>query len=152
MSLLHEYIDEALIETATGPESVPTGGDCYEAAGKYMMGKCMTGDCNLVLVHGEVSGQGDLTGVRYGHAWVEDGGTVIDKSNGRNLTLPKVFYYSLGQIASPDMSKWGTPEGMNDPDLFTGGNLHKYSWEEARAKILDSGHWGPWDLVTKSGL
>ena len=127
-------------------------GDCYEAAGKYIMDECMTDDCNLILVHGEVSGQGDLTGIRYGHAWVEDGGTVIDKSNGRDLTMPKVFYYSLGQIASPDMSKWATPEGMKDPDLFTGGNLHKYSWSEARQKILDSGHWGPWDLETASGL
>ena len=129
-----------------------TGGDCYEAAGKYIMNECMADDCDLILVHGEVAGQGNLAGIRYGHAWVEDGNTVIDKSNGRNLHMPVPFYYSLGQIASPDMSKWGTPEGMWDPDLFTGGNLHKYLWPEARQKILDSGHWGPWDLETASGL
>ena len=57
-------------------------GDCYEAAGKYMMDNCMMGGCSLILVHGEVQGQGHLGGVTYGHAWVLDGGTVIDVSNG----------------------------------------------------------------------
>tara|TARA_Y100000034_G_C6802745_1_gene360203 strand:- start:199 stop:645 length:447 start_codon:yes stop_codon:yes gene_type:complete len=133
-----------------GVSSPNSGGDCYEAAGKYMMEKCLIGDCNLTLVHGEVSGQGNLAGIRYGHAWVEDDGTVIDKSNGRNLKMPKVLYYSIGQIASADMSKWGQP-GFGH-DVFTGGNFHKYSWEDARKKILDYGHWGPWDLETESGL
>ena len=75
---------------------------------------------------------------------------MIDRSNGRSIQLPKVVYYSLGQIASADMSKWGKPEF--DQDVFSGGNFHKYTWEEARKKIVNSGHWGPWDLVTKSGL
>ena len=144
MNLLRRYIKEAVTP------SVPVSGDCYEAAGKYMMEQCQTRDCNLTLVHGEVAGQGPLEGIRYGHAWVEDGGTVIDKSNGRDVRLPKTIYYSIGNIAAPDMSKWGKPEFGQD--IFTGGNLHKYSWEETRAKILDSGNWGPWDLVTESGL
>ena len=46
-----------------------TRGDCYEAAGKYMMGSCLRNpDCGLILVHGEVSGQGPLEGITYGHA------------------------------------------------------------------------------------
>jgi len=120
-------------------------GDCYEAAGKYMMDNCMIGDCDLVLVHGEVSGQGSLEGVRYGHAWVEDGDTVIDKSNGRDLRVPKVFYYTLGQISSETFDDEGySPMG--------GQNVHKYTWEEAREKIIESEHWGPWDLETSTGL
>ena len=105
-----------------------------------------------MLIHGEVQGQGPLSGVRYGHAWVEDGSIVVDRSNGRDIRMPKAIYYAIGAIASPDMSKWGVPGSLNDPDLFSGGNLHKYTWEEARTKILDSGNWGPWDLVTESGL
>jgi len=131
---------------------MPRLGDCYEAAGKYIMDMCNDSGCHSTLVHGEVAGQGPLAGVRYGHAWVEDGNTVIDKSNGRDLEMPKAIYYAIGQIASPDMSKWGTPEGMQDPELFSGGNLHKYTWEEAREKILEYGHWGPWDLKTSTGL
>ena len=146
MNLLRKYIREAITPSGNA------GGDCYEAAGKYMMDNCQFEGCNLTLVHGEVQGQGPLSGVRYGHAWVEDGNMVIDRSNGRDLKMPKAIYYAIGAIASPDMSKWGTPAGLNDPDLFTGGNIHKYSWEDARTKILDSENWGPWDLVTKSGL
>ena len=112
------------------------GGDCYEAAGKFMMMECQLGgsDCDsLVLVHGEVMGQGQLGGITFGHAWVEKDGMVIDKSNGRNLQLPTHLYYALGQIERI-------------------GNVHHYPWEEARKKILDYEHWGPWDLQTESGL
>jgi hypothetical protein len=119
-------------------KSIPTtnaGGDCYEAAGQYMMKNCTFGksDCGLTLVHGEVMGQGAIAGVPYGHAWVLDSGIVIDKSNGRDLSLPMQIYYAVGQI-----------------DRI--GNIIEYSWEEARKKILDYGHWGPWDLETESGL
>ena len=112
------------------------GGDCYQAAGRYMMDKCTFGDvddCRLILVHGEVMGQGAIQGIPYGHAWVLDGTTVVDKSNGRDLHVPQVLYYAIGQIDNI-------------------GNVIEYSWEEARTKILDYGHWGPWDLETESGL
>ena len=69
----------------------------------------------------------------FGHAWVLDNGTVIDKSNGRDLQLPQAFYYAIGGI-----------------DQI--GNVIQYNWSEARAKILESGTWGPWDLSTASGL
>ena len=62
-----------------------------------------------------------------------DGSTVIDKSNGRDLTMPMQVYYAIGQIDRID-------------------NVIEYPWEEARTKILDYGHWGPWDLETESGL
>ena len=110
------------------------GGDCYEASGKYIMDECMFGDdCNLLLVHGEVAGQGALEGFTYGHAWVLDGDLVIDRSNGRFLEMPKQLYYTLGQIDHID-------------------NMHVYPWKEARKKILEFEHWGPWDLETGSGL
>lgn len=111
-------------------------GDCYEAAGQYMMMKCQFGSpgcADLILVHGEVMGQGAIEGVSFGHAWIESNGMVIDKSNGRNLELPASLYYSVGKINEI-------------------GNVVKYSWEEARKKILEFEHWGPWDLETSSGL
>ncbi len=83
------------------------------------------------LVHGEVTGQGPIEGVKYGHAWVEDGGTVIDVSNGRDIRMSKAAYYALGGI---------------------GDNVHKYNLAQFRRKVSKFGHWGPWDLKTESGL
>lgn len=109
-------------------------GDCYEAAGRYLFERCLSDpDCGILLVHGEVAGQGPLEGVTFGHAWVLGGDTVIDLSNGRNLSLPRAVYYALGSIDRLD-------------------NLHTYTWEEARKKMLRFRHFGPWDLKTRSGL
>ena len=107
-------------------------GDCYEAAGKLFMDSTIFGsNTTMRLVHGEVTGQGPLEGTKFGHAWVEDGGTVIDKSNGRDVRMSKADYYELGRI---------------------GSNVIKYDLKKFRKKIVDSGHWGPWDLKTESGL
>jgi len=129
MSSLHQRISDEPIPPTN------RGGDCYEAAGRYMMQDCTFGndECGLILVHGEVMGQGAIRGIPYGHAWVLEGTTVIDKSNGRDLHVPQMLYYAIGQIDNI-------------------GNVIEYSWEEARTKILDYGHWGPWDLETESGL
>ena len=71
-------------------------GDCYEAAGKYIMSH--PGE-NLTLVHAEVMGQGQLEGVTFGHAFVQDEhGNVIDVSNGRNIRMPAALYFALGSI------------------------------------------------------
>jgi len=108
------------------------GGDCYESAGNYMTEKCMSsrGDCKLTLVHAEVTGQGPIDGLKYGHAFVLDGDMVIDNSNGRNLKMPKQIYYNVGRI---------------------GANVFEYSFEDFRKNILLYEHWGPWDLETESG-
>ena len=115
-------------------EALEANGDCYEAAGQYMMQECTFGkdNCGLVLVHGEVMGQGHLEGIPFGHAWVEMDGTVIDKSNGRDLQLPSALYYYAGKINEIN-------------------NVIKYPWSEAKMKILEYEHWGPWDLETSSG-
>lgn len=111
------------------PES-SRGGDCYEVSGKYVMDHALMGNNpNLFLVHGIVVGQGPIEGVEYGHAWVEDNDECIDLSQGRDIRMPKAIYYALGNI---DPSK-----------------QYRYSPEEMRRKILDSGHWGPWDLQSK---
>ena len=105
-------------------------GDCYEAAGKYILAH--PGD-GLKLVHAEVMGQGPIAGTTFGHAFVLDGDIVIDKSNGRNLQMSSAVYFALGQI--------------NDID-----NFFIYSEKEMLLKITEFQHWGPWDLVTASGL
>ena len=112
-------------------------GDCYEAAFKFIMDECNFTPENskrYILVHAEVMGQGEIEGTTVGHAFVvKDRALVIDRSNGRNLEMPAFLYYAIGQI--------------NDI-----GNEHQYTWEEARKKALEIGTYGPWDLVTESGL
>jgi len=126
MNLMYEY------------EELPAAeGDCYEAAGRYIMQECLTrlagNGCELTLVHGEVMGQGPIEGITFGHAWLLDGDTVIDRSNGRDIQMPRMIYYLVGQI-----------------DRI--GNVHEYTWEDARRYITMYEHWGPWDLETESGL
>ena len=86
-----------------------------------------------ILVHAEVMGQGEIEGITFGHAFVIEGGYVFDKSNGRNIVLPKELYYAAGEI-----------------DAI--GNIHTYDYNQLQEKIIKFGHWGPWDLVTRSGL
>lgn len=107
-------------------------GDCYEAAIHYLLDHVLGAGVknpsqDLRLVHGEVAGQGPLEGVTYGHAWIEDGDMVIDCSNGRDIRMPKILYYTLGHIAELD-------------------NIHVYTPEEARARVLEQHVYGPWDL------
>ena len=143
---LPDFAETGIREQASSRQGVPEArGDCYEAAGRYMMKECTFGnnDCGLVLVHGEVGGQGSLEGIRYGHAWVEDGDTVIDKSNGRDIRMPKAFYYAIGRISRETFDGGYNPAG--------GQNVHRYPWSEAKQKILEYETWGPWDLETSSG-
>jgi hypothetical protein len=105
-------------------------GDCYQAAAQHLMKETIfAGNPNsdLRLVHGEVSGQGPLKGRTFGHAWIENGDSVIDRSNGQNIQMPKDAYYLLGKIS----------------------NYHVYTPEEARDKMMEHGHYGPWDLQGK---
>lgn len=104
-------------------------GDCFEVAGKYVAGLGGTGRGSGVLVHGLVTGQGPVAGLRFGHAWVEIGDEVMDRSNGRNLRLPRAVYYATGKIDA--------------------SSTFRYTPEQAREKMLDTGHYGPWDLKSE---
>ena len=110
-------------------------GDCYLAAGRYVVDRFLSGDAagSLRLVHAEVAGQGRMGGKTFGHAWVEDGETAIDLSNGRNIRLPVPVYRILGHVDEI-------------------GNVHEYTPKQVLDLSARTGHWGPWDLRTSSGL
>ena len=96
-------------------------GDCYEAAAKllYMHRSCP----GIVLVHGTVTGQGPIAGIRYGHAWIEAGDVVLDPSNGRLVCARKSTYYAAGEIREP---------------------VARYDFEAAARQMLETRHYGPW--------
>ena len=107
-------------------------GDCYEAAAKLLFAhrSCL----GIVLVHGTVTGQGPIAGIRYGHAWIEIGDVVLDPSNGRFVCARKADYYAVGEISEP---------------------VACYAFEEAARQMLETRHYGPWEkrlsLTTPSG-
>ena len=118
------------------------GGNCYEMAGKMAMG-IMFADKDMsypdfkgtpYVVHAEVSGQGAISGLRYGHAWIEDDMFIYDFSNGRKIVFPKELYYALGNV-------------ITKPPKY-----YKYTFDEARKKMSETGHYGSWELKTESGL
>lgn len=107
-----------------------TVGDCFEAAGCYLMDNHRRWR-HLELVHGEVVGQGQIVGIRHGHAWCETDGWVIDTSNGRYIRVPSEVYYELGQI---------------------GDNLKRYTMKDLQQWVRKTGHWGPWELEVSTEL
>ena len=130
-----EFNQESKYDYADG--GVPKGGDCYEAAGQFCMGSVfMPEPIEFVgephLVHAEVKGQGKAQGIRFGHAWVEDEENVYDYSNGRRIVMPKVVYYAIGDIQTEHPEKY-----------------QRYTFPEARAKMLKTKHYGSWDIETE---
>ena len=117
-------------------------GDCYEAAGRWILDHPMAKKC--FLVHAEVIGQGELTNLPFGHAFIECGETVYDYSNGRNLEIPKALYYLLGKI---EETRIWTDEGAFDREP----KIYRYTITEALEWMKKTHHWGPWELETVSG-
>ena len=116
---------------------IAKGGDCYEAAGQFCMGSAFMPESieflgEPHLIHAEVKGQGKAEGIRFGHAWVEDDENVYDYSNGRRIVMPKVVYYAIGDIQTDNPSKY-----------------QRYTFPEARAKMLKTKHYGSWDIDTE---
>jgi hypothetical protein len=120
-------------KAATAPQ-----GDCYEAAVNFVRSECGTRDldgCPFMIVQAEVRGQGPLAGKTFGHAWALDPESelVYDYSNGRRLVLPQGIYYAIANVHELD-------------------NIYEYTWEAAVKQMLRTRHYGPWELVTRSGL
>jgi GNAT superfamily N-acetyltransferase len=110
------------------------GGDCYVVAGHFAMGDYRNIDFQgePFVVHAEVLGQGAISGVRYGHAWVEDDVNVYDFSNNRQIVFPKDLYYAIGNVKTDNPLKY-----------------QKYTFEQARKKMLETGIYGCWDIQTE---
>lgn len=103
---LSNLVPEIVIEMSK--KKLPDKGNCFDASFEFMFKNSFTKDIpNLKLVHGFVSGQGKLSGYRYTHAWCEDEENVYDYSNGRTLKIPKLIYYSIGNI-NPNQGKYYT--------------------------------------------
>tara|TARA_R110002167_G_scaffold43670_1_gene131825 strand:+ start:9242 stop:9577 length:336 start_codon:yes stop_codon:yes gene_type:complete len=102
-------------------------GTCYQTAFEYVFNDYMQkGKSNLILVHADVTGTGgNVEGQVYGHAFVLDGDTVIDTErlkHNDNYKFPYDFYKRIGNVT----------------------NEKKYTVQEAGAKSIETGNYGPW--------
>ena len=103
----------------------PMEGDCYSSNGGLVVDRGHLGLEDVILCHGVAILKTD--GLPYGHCWVEKGDMAIDISNGADAELPLDLYYALGNIPAD------------------GYKIYKYTSKEVIEKILEYGHWGPWD-------
>ena len=102
-------------------------GDCYVAAGRLALEFIRGKKPKAELVHGVVLNSLDHEPM--GHAWVEDGSTVYDHSNGKKLKMSKQGYYFQGVIK--ELMKKGYKQ-------------HRYKGMEVAEAVLKYGTWGPW--------
>ena len=108
-----------------------TKGDCYVVAGQLALeikNKKIDYKGTPYLVHAEVR-HSQIEGLRYGHAFIEDDENVYDFSNNREIIMPKQLYYYFGDINPRDKKKY-----------------RKYTFKEAKEKMLSTGHYGCWDI------
>ena len=108
-----------------------TKGDCYLVAGQIAMeirSKKIDYKGTPYLVHAEVR-HSQIDGLRYGHAFIEDDENVYDFSNNREIIMPKQIYYYFGDINPRDKKKY-----------------RKYTFKQAREKMLSTGNYGCWDI------
>jgi hypothetical protein len=101
-------------------------GECYRLAAQLVMD-----NREYKLVHAEVTGEGPIKGIRYGHAFTtftdESSSEWVFDPSGENETpvkVPKALYFKLGNI---------------NPD-----EIIEYPYEEVLENILKHETWGPW--------
>lgn len=110
------------------------GGDCFEAALRFVVSRRITGDDHMfTLVHGVVARPSD--GLRHVHAWIEiedKRGKVLclNVATGARMVSPKDVYYRAGEI---------------DPE-----NTVRYSFYEAAMLAVTTENGGPWDSALSS--
>jgi len=105
-------------------------GDCFLVAGRAILNADELMEANgFKLIHALVTGEGDLEGRKFFHAFNMLGDVVFDNSNGNNITTRKEIYFNQGGV---------------DPNLK--GGFATYNKEEALINMAQNMHWGPWDL------
>ena len=113
-----------LSEMLTEMGKQPDNGDCFDSAFDFMFEKGNKMK-DLKLVHGFVSGKGELNGYRFAHGWCEAEDMVYDNANGRKGALPKMIYYGIGNI-HPDDCKYYT---FNETMKMAEKHMNKGPWE-----------------------
>jgi hypothetical protein len=115
------------------------GGDCFTNAFQYIFQEgVLKGNNNLVITHAIIRPlMGDLAGVEFGHAWVEDGNTIIDSSRNNERIEKQDYYLFAGLLEMPTME--------NKQFKVKEDKIKRYSVEDAKRLARQHGYYGPWD-------
>ena len=118
-------IREAIERISLFEKAIKSDGTCFVDAYEFLSKNV---NPKYKLVYGLVTGQGIIEGIRYNHAWIEEGNTVIDtamKAQGASTyKFPKELYYAIGQV--------------EDKTTFS------YTHKEMIKNMLDTENYGPW--------
>lgn len=109
--------------------AVEAKGDCFSAAADLIISLDLT---DARLVHGMVTGTGEIKGLRHPHAWVEMNNLVLDYSNGSEVVCDRPMYYEAGEIEPLKKCEYRT-----------------YSFDEMMELLIDKLHYGPWHVGVK---
>jgi len=120
------------------------GGNCFDNAFSYIFEEgIIKGNNSLQLVHAIIRPlMGPLSGVEFGHAWVENGENVIDTSR-NNEVMDKHTFYMLGGLIN-----FPTFEDINQgkPKLtIKEEKIHRYSVQDAKKMAVKHEMHGPWE-------
>ena len=124
----HTVADSVDIAAGESVEDIPVAnrnGNCFQTAWRAFYQNISK---SPLLVHGIITGQGPIEGIKYNHAWVEIGDIVIDKTIPMFAKgFPKDAYYRLAEA---------------DED-----KIFKYAAKEVAKKAQEFGTYGPWEDV-----
>jgi len=107
-------------------------GDCYEANARWIWLNNNKPDINeYTLVHGVAIGQKgtEIENMEFGHCWIEKGEMIFDHSNNRNISVPKVLYYAIGQIF----------------EMQKKYKFYRYKLSDIIKFMMKTKNWGPWE-------
>ncbi|KKN93778.1 hypothetical protein LCGC14_0196110 [marine sediment metagenome] len=109
-------------------------GNCFQNGFRYLLSS--EGNEKMFLVHGMVSGQKELTEVRYHHCWIE----YCEKVQGYNLwmvldpsqdmknpyIIPRDYYYKVAEVIETNLKRYGRIDAL----ILSVKQLHYGNWEE----------------------
>jgi len=114
-------------------------GDCYANAGRHLMDLWLANkDEGFTLVHGRPILQAPPH-IEYGHAWLEFRRPIpaLSELTGRKCEMEMVLDVESGNLLPKELFYMA---GEIDPDKCI-----RYTTDEMRRWVLDTGHWGPWE-------
>ena len=102
-----------------------SGGTCHERAYRSVM---LLGG-RFRLAHGFATGTGPIEGIRYSHAWLENGSVVVDVGSldgDKPKVIEKEAYYEIGNINESEVRTYSKEEAFKmATEHMTLGHWHE---------------------------
>ena len=96
-------------------------GNCFENCARFLIDAV---DSDIILVHAQCTGRGEIAGVEYGHAFLllGDGAVVLDLTTDQPVACDAGTYYDIGNVRE----------------------VARYTRDEMMTELRAWEHFGPW--------